>query len=322
MNTIFASAAQRTLQLISATTTARPTIILGLSGGPDSVFLFHVLTKLQTEGYLSLVAAHLDHEWRTSSGADALFCANLCNTTGVTLVNTKASSLNLPIKFNGSKEDIGRRLRRHFFEQVRQHHGATFIALAHHRQDQQETFFVRLARGTTLNGLTCMKAIDGHYLRPLLKIGKDAIIEHLTKHNHAYCIDPSNEADTYLRNRIRNYITPILKNIDPRFEQKLASTITHLQAEDEYLQALAQENFERIFTHKTGSLPEFKKLHPVMQRRILLLWLITNCVPFSPSTAYLNELLRFITSPSGGRHRQGTWAVVKQGKNLQIEHDS
>ncbi len=334
----FTIAKQNTLTLTSDPLRKNnPTIILGLSGGPDSVFMFHVLAKLQTEGHLTLIAAHLDHEWRNSSIADAQFCIELCRSANVPLVNKKASELDLPIKFNGSKEDVGRRLRRHFFQEVQKQYNADFIALAHHRQDQQETFFLRLLRGTTLSGLTCMKEIDKCYIRPLLGIDKQMIVDYLTIHNLPFCTDPTNETDTYLRNRIRKYVIPALKSIDPRFEQKLASTIEHLQEEDSYLQASSQEAFERIFQKKQeiigrpfppappskqliiGSLPEFKKLHSVMQRRVLLRWLITESVSFNPSTSYLDELCRFINQNAGGRHCLGTWSICKKGESLWIE---
>ncbi len=317
---ILTIAKQNTLTLISQ---PHPTIILGLSGGPDSVFMFHVLATLQNEGHISLIAAHLDHEWRTTSAADAQFCTDLCQSTNVILINKKASELNLNIKFNGSKEDIGRRLRRHFFESVKQQHNADFITLAHHRQDQQETFFLRLLRGTTLNGLTCMKTQDGHYIRPLLEIDKEAIITYLAEHNLPFCTDPTNESDIYLRNRIRKYVIPALKTIDPRFEQKLESTTKHLQKEDAYLQKIAQAFFDKIFTTQNnlliGNLPEFKKLDPVMQRRVLLRWLIAQRVPFSTSEAFLNELCRFLNQDSGGTHIISSWTIAKKGTSFWIK---
>jgi tRNA(Ile)-lysidine synthase len=304
----------------------RPTVILGLSGGPDSVFLFRVLARLHVDGHLCLVAAHLDHEWRSTSGADAQFCADLCHAASVTLVNAKASALAVSVKANGSKEEVGRRLRRHFYELVRQQYNADFIVLAHHRQDQQETFFMRLVRGTTLNGLTCMKAIEGRYLRPLLEVDKTSIIDYLTMNHLPFRIDPTNEADAYLRNRIRKYVVPALKSIDPRFEQKLASTTKHLQEEDAYLQELTQEMLSRVFGSNNGgsvgNLPEFKKLHPVMQRRVLVRWLIMHRVPFSPSAAYLDEVLRFINHDAGGRHCFDTWSIVKKGQHLWLEQCS
>ncbi len=302
--------------------TAQPRIILGLSGGPDSVFLFHTLVELQANGLLTFIAAHLDHEWRSSSAADADFCSKLCQEKNIPLVNAKGSELNLTTKFNGSHEDIGRRMRRHFFEQVRQGNNADFIVLAHHRQDQQETFFLRLLRGTTLSGLTCMKTIDGRYLRPLLELDKAAMIAYLTANNLSFCIDPTNEAETYLRNRIRKYIIPACKASDARFDQKLDSTIAHLQDEDAYLQKVAQESFEQIFTkngHLTGDLTALRTLHPVLQRRVIMIWLITQGVSFTPSAAFLDELCRFINTPTGGCHQLGTWSIIKKGALVWIK---
>src|SRR5579872_7038532 len=120
------------------------TLIIGLSGGPDSIFLLHVLASLRQELNLKLIAAHLDHGWRPDSGKDGQFCQQATSALGVDLLIRKFSDLGISLKFNGSLEELGRQARRHFFEAVRQQYQAQAIALGHHLQDQQETFFIRL----------------------------------------------------------------------------------------------------------------------------------------------------------------------------------
>ncbi len=147
-------------------------IIIGLSGGPDSVFLLHALAQLRTTRKLFLVAAHLDHEWRTESAQDMQFCKTLAESYAIPFVAKKISQLSLSYKSNGSKEEYGRKARRFFFESLAQEYNADAIALAHHADDQQETFFIRLMRGATVSGLYGMKPKDGLYIRPLLSIKK------------------------------------------------------------------------------------------------------------------------------------------------------
>jgi tRNA(Ile)-lysidine synthase len=150
------------------TTKPKPTIILGLSGGPDSVFLFHLLNQLVIDGSINLVAVHVDHCWRENSAHDAEFCKQLCQEKNIPYELYKNGKIAGEIVHTGSQEDYGRRLRRHCFQDARTKHNADFIALAHHRQDQQETFFVRLLRGTSLNGLRCMDSLNGYYSQHLL----------------------------------------------------------------------------------------------------------------------------------------------------------
>ncbi len=122
---------------------AGSTVVLGLSGGPDSVFLLHLLADKN----IKLIAAHLDHEWRADSADDVTFCKKLAQKYNVPFITAKASELKRTFKWDGSQEQLGRAMRRHFFATVAAAHATDSIALAHHAQDQQETFFIRLMRG-------------------------------------------------------------------------------------------------------------------------------------------------------------------------------
>lgn len=299
----------------------KPTVILGFSGGPDSMFLFHVLRELHNTGSLTVVAAHLDHGWRTTSDIDAQFCTDICTRAGITCVIGHAADYQANVTPNGSQEEVGRHLRRLFFADVKEKYKAHFVVLAHHRQDQEETFFIRLIRGTSITGLTCMKEVDGWYLRPLLSVDKQTMIDYLITTGIAYLVDPTNEADTYLRNRIRKSVIPALTGCDARFSQKLENTIKNLQEEELFLQELTLETYKKImFASPTvGDLPAFKSLSPVLQRRVILHLLITNRIPFSPSTTFLEEVRRFLVNPRGGSHTLGTWKVCKKGSSFWLE---
>ncbi len=298
--------------------TEKPKIILGFSGGPDSRFLLEVLALLHDEKKIDLIATHLDHEWRKESGQDLMWCQNVCEQKNIVFIGLRASDLVFNIKYNGSQEEIGRKLRRFLFNKVLQEQNAHFIALAHHAQDQQETFFMRLLRGATLQGLCCMKVIDGVYIRPLLHENKKDICVYLDKHKISYLYDKTNESDKYLRNRIRYHVLPALEKCDERFFQKFITTVESLQEEELFLQKLTIQEFNDIFTYEriggwVGDVSAFCILDPVLQRRVILHWLIMQKVPFTPSSGFLHELCSFITSDRGGTHAVNTvWALCKK----------
>ena len=319
--------------------TTRPRVILGLSGGPDSLFLFHVLKDLHAQEKIELIAAHLDHGWRAESGNDVTFCRELCARYNIPFVSAKADTLAITIKSNGSQEEIGRKLRRFFFEQTRTAHDGHFIALAHHQDDQQETFFMRLCRGTSLAGLHGMNEIEppsllatarqvGPYLRPLLGISKKEIVQFLDENKHTYLVDSTNQSDNYLRNKIRKYVIPALQACDKRFDNNFATTIEKLKEEDELLKRLTQQAFHEIFSydqpfgiHK-GNLAKLQNLDPILQRRVILHWLVAEQIPFTPSAGFINEIVRFLASREGGKHALGThWSLNKKQQVVWLEKE-
>ncbi|MBA2307114.1 tRNA lysidine(34) synthetase TilS, partial [Candidatus Dependentiae bacterium] len=105
------------------------TVVVGLSGGPDSVCLLHLLYTLRDQYNLSLIAVHIDHQWRPTSGDDALFCKQFAESLSIPFILKKASESPLT-GTNGSKEDLGRRIRRSFFEEIAANFSAQCIALA------------------------------------------------------------------------------------------------------------------------------------------------------------------------------------------------
>lgn len=296
------------------------TVILGLSGGPDSVFLLHALLELQKTHTFKLIAAHLDHEWRADSENDVNFCRRICKHLGVTLAVDKISNLGISVKFNGSREEVARNFRRHFLESVADKHGAERIALAHHAQDQQETFFIRLLRGASLTGLTSMQPQADRYIRPLLSTNKTDILAWLAEHGHTYLTDPSNASDEFLRNRIRNNVVPALRTADARFDTTFATTLARLQATEAYLKTHTQELFESITicnkAKKALNLNGLLKLDRIMQHRILVHWLCHEGIPFPARQGFLDEMLKFAAQPGSREHQMHhAWSLVKK-KNL------
>lgn len=299
------------------------TIVVGLSGGPDSVFLLHILSQIRHAYDLKLIAAHLDHEWRDNSEQDMLFCKEVAQHLDISFESAKLSELPLPKQPKGSKEEVGRNARRLFLESVAKEHTADAIALGQHLCDQEETFFIRLIRGSTLTGLTCMKPKDGLYIRPLLEVKKKEILDYLDAHGIAYVKDPSNELDLFLRNRIRKHVIPAIRNADSRFDQNFLRTLHSIQAAEKYLTGITTNTFTSIADQVDGTWHlDTKKLFaldPFLQYRILLHWLITADVPFVPSESFLDEIMRFLHQPASKTHAiHDRWSIVKKRDTAHI----
>lgn len=297
-------------------------IIVGLSGGPDSVFLLHYLHARKQELNLTLIAAHLDHQWRTSSAQDAALCQDLCNKLGITLESKKISDLNYTLKVTGSKEQDARNARRFFFAQLLKQYNAHAIALAHHQDDQAETFFIRLVRAASVTGLACMWPKSGPYVRPLLAVSKQEILEWLKGHSITYALDPTNTSNDYLRNHIRNELLPMFKTIDTRFALNMQKTIGHLQQTEAFLEQLTATTFATLahyddanhcyIINKAALLTQ----EQFMQNRLIMYWLISERVALPASTSFLDEIVRFLRQPGSKEHTiHHKWRIVKQ-KNI------
>jgi tRNA(Ile)-lysidine synthase len=314
----------------------KPKLIVGLSGGPDSVFLFHILKSLAEEGVVNLIAAHLDHGWRDTSSKDVDFCRDLAKSVGVEFFSKHSQELDIKVKNNGSQEEVGRKLRKHFFKCLQEEKKSHFITLAHHQQDQQETFFFRMLRGTSLSGLRCMDSFDGvRYLRPLLFIRKDDILKYLHENNIHYLIDPTNKSDKYLRNRIRKKIIPEFRTCDRRFDKKFEDMLQHVKTEDNFLKKITREAFFKVFSNLdskdacvtsvsrkagTGNINVFLDLDEVIQKRFVVEWFVHEQVQFSVSDGFINEILKFLRNGRGGSHQAiSGWRIVKKGPLFWVE---
>lgn len=297
------------------------TVILGLSGGPDSVALLHLLAQLQPIFKYQLLAAHLDHEWRADSEQDLLFCQELCDKLNVKLIYMQASNLNFKPKITGSKEDLGRQFRRHFFNKIAQEYQAQYVILAHHLDDQIETFLIRLIRGSSLAGLSCMQAQAGLYLRPLLHTSKQALFDYLQANNLTYMQDSTNLSPAFLRNRIRGLL-PEITQLDPRFASNFSNTLDQIQQANCFIQKLTCDTLKQVSFKQESKILDlklFRPLDPFLQNQVILAWLYTNQVSFTQTKKFVIEILKFFNSLQGGTHQiHSHWYIIKRQNLVEI----
>ena len=212
-------------------------VIVGVSGGADSICLLFVLLELKKEMGFSLTAVHVHHGLRgESADRDEAFVRKICDEQNVNL-RVFYENVREYAKANGcTEEEAGRELRRNaFFTVMKEMHG-TKIALAHHENDNVETFLWNLCRGTALKGLGGILPVAGEFIRPLLCVKREEIEEYLEKKGISYCTDETNAEDAYTRNRIRNNVIPYLEeHINAQAVGHMAEVIENMRLLNEYV---------------------------------------------------------------------------------------
>jgi tRNA(Ile)-lysidine synthase len=226
----------------SGTVTAGQTLVVALSGGADSVALLEVLSGLAPARGLCLVAAHLDHQLREGSADDAAFCRRLCRRLGVPFRLGRADVRARARRDGGGLEEAARLERYAFLRRVKEAEGAAAIAVAHTRDDQAETFLLRLLRGSGRAGLACMRERAGDLVRPLLSVSRVEVVAHLRSRGLEWREDPTNADTALLRNRVRSELLPYLaERFNPAVREALARSAAVLADEADVLDALAAD---------------------------------------------------------------------------------
>jgi len=199
-------------------------IVIGVSGGEDSVALLTLL--INSELNLQITVCHFNHLLRgDSSFNDEIFVKELCKKHSLKLYTKRLNILRASSLIKKGIEETSRIFRRKFFEEILYKSKSSLILLAHHSNDQVETFFMRLLRGASLKGLESMKILDYPYYRPLLGSTKEMIRSYSIEKKIEWVNDSSNSDDRYTRNNIRKNLIPLLSRINPNLSTTISRTI-------------------------------------------------------------------------------------------------
>ena len=218
-------------------------VILALSGGIDSMVLMDLLQKAKVE----FVAAHCNFHLRgEESDGDDWFVRKFAEKRGIQCFVKHFETEKYATNHGISIEMAARDLRYGWFEQLRQELGCDKIAVAHHADDQAETFFINLLRGAGLNGLKGMKPHNGVIIRPLLWASREQIRKYAVENHIVWREDHTNVESVYLRNRIRNQLLPVFDELQPKARQGLYKSLEHLSAENELYRSLLKEKLVQI----------------------------------------------------------------------------
>ncbi|MBQ3926307.1 MAG: tRNA lysidine(34) synthetase TilS [Bacteroidaceae bacterium] len=221
-------------------------VLVGLSGGPDSVCLARMLKEL---GY-EIVVAHCNFHLRgEESMRDERFVRDLCQEQGWTLRNVDFETEAYAQQKSISIEMAAREQRYDWFRKMKKEVGAEAIAVGHHQDDNNETLILNLSRGTGIRGLCGMQPKQNDIVRPLLCLTRQEIVAYLDNIGQAYVTDHTNQEDHYARNKVRLNVMPLLESINKGASGNLASTIENLtEVEKVYLHSI-QQSIEACSRH-------------------------------------------------------------------------
>ncbi len=280
---------ERVADALSPLLPAGSAILLGLSGGVDSVVLLHVLQKLSLRYSWRLSALHVHHGINPKADVWAAFCTDLCALHGISL---QVEYVNIaPLRSLGI-EAAARKLRHAALAQQ----PVDFIALAHHLDDQAETLLLQLLRGAGVRGASAMPAIKHRanvptLLRPLLDVARSLLLEYAQHHALQWVEDESNADDTYPRNFLRHRILPLLEQRFPAYRKTLLRSAQHFAEATELLDELAQQDAELAMADNRLDIRQLRVFGVIRGKNLLRYFLAAQGAPIPDSTR-LQEMQR------------------------------
>lgn len=257
-------------------------VVVGVSGGPDSVALLHILYRLRSVLNLKLWVAHLNHKLRPGEAErEASWTKRFASKLGIAVISDSFDVPLLAKKKGLSVETAARQARYNFLEHVAVKVGASKIALGHTASDQVETVLMRFLRGSGLEGLSGIPPTRGKIIRPLIGVFRKEVEQYCQDNFLDPCFDSSNYQRICLRNRVRLDLIPYLSgHFNPQLESSLFRLLQITRADNEYLQREARRVWKSLIVDRNEGkiILDFKKLfslHLALQRRVIRLTIET-----------------------------------------------
>ncbi len=307
---------------------AGSTVVVGVSGGPDSLALLHVLHQWRIRFECVLHVATFDHQLRgENSAADVRFVEQIGKDWGIPVSAGRAN-----VRQIAEAEDVGievaaRWLRYDFLAQVAREVSASRVAVAHHADDQAETVLMHILRGTGLDGLGGMalqSAVPGHpdlvLIRPFLNVTRAQIEAYCAEHGLNPREDVTNQDISLLRNYLRRETLPHLEQLNPNVRRALIQLADITGVERDYMERQLQWVIEQHITVDMQSImierEVFRQLHPALQRRYIY-WAVQHLVHGSTDTGYVHVVAAV---EIGLRGKVGATALLAGGIRLRVDY--
>lgn len=256
----------------------KDTVIVAVSGGPDSMCLLNSLVNLKEKLKLNKIAvAHVNHMLREEAQEETEYVKKYCENKNIEIYIKYANIKEISENNKISEETAGREERYKFFEEIESKINANKIAIAHNLNDNAETVLMHFIRGTGINGLTGIKPYrDGKYIRPLIECDRKEIEEYCKEKKLNPRYDKSNLDNNYTRNKIRNLLIPELKeNYNPNIISGINKLSRIVLKEEEYINKILLETYNEILLQKeankiTINLRKFNKLDEYIKERLII----------------------------------------------------
>ncbi len=268
------------------------TVLVGVSGGPDSMALLYLLMDIKDEYGIGLKIAHLNHGFRKEAAEEAEFVRERAVSLGLEAVIRFIDVPSIKEREGLSSQEAAREARYAFFEEAAGEVGANKVALAHTSDDQAETVLIRLLRGSGPLGLSGIPPLRGQYpkghkgsgvrgqqaviIRPLIDCSRREIEGFLSDRNIPFVTDSSNLKMDYMRNRVRMELIPILAGYNPNIKETLVRTAELVHQDNRFLEAEADKEYEGLRGQGSGArdiitldFKALKELHPAILSRVV-----------------------------------------------------
>lgn len=252
-------------------------IVLGVSGGPDSLSMLNVLNKFKNDLGFEIVVAHVNHMIRKEADDEEKFVEDFCKKINVEFFSKRINVLEYANNRKISTEEAGRALRYEFFDEILEKTNSNKIAIAHNLNDKIETILMHILRGSGVNGLIGIKPKrDNKYIRPLIDTKRETIEKYCEENKLNPCIDKSNFENIYLRNKIRNIIIPYIKQeFNPNIIESINRLSNVVEMENDYFHKKTVEFYNQILIkHEKNlillDLKKFNAYEEVFKSRILM----------------------------------------------------
>jgi len=259
-------------------------IVIGVSGGPDSICLLHILNELKTELNIEIFVAHINHMIRKEAEEETIYVENFCKHLGIQCFTKRIDIIPKSKQEKIGVEECGRLVRYSFFEEVLNKVNANKIATAHNANDNAETVLMNIFRGSGTSGLKGIEPIrNNKFIRPIIECERIEIEKYCEENNLQPKIDKSNFENVYTRNKIRNIFIPQIKE---EFNSNIIMSLNRLSKiaseENEFLQKYCKSILENelIIENNLGKeenkelvldLKKFNSLDNIIKNRIILL---------------------------------------------------
>lgn len=288
-------------------------VIVGLSGGADSVTLLHGLKSLENTLDIKLYACHINHNLRGSeSDGDQLFAENLCKRLGVEI---KVFSVDVKggIEKHQSTEEKARELRYGAFKRISEDLGAK-VATAHNACDNSETVLLNILRGTGLKGLCGIPPKRDYLIRPLIFCTREEIEDYIRENGLEFVTDKTNFSTAYTRNKVRLEVIPKLLEINPSFHTGIERMTSSLIQDSLFLENMAREALDKAREGEGVYLTEpLLKLPKPVSDRVISMMLREKDI--EPSALRINGISEIMEAGRGKINlEKNKFAVVKKGK--------
>lgn len=251
-------------------------IVIGVSGGPDSMCLLDSLYCLKNSLQIEIVVAHINHMIRKEADEETEYVQNYCNEKNIKCYVKKVDVTNLAKEKKLGTEEMGRKIRYEFFQEISQKENANKIATAHNLNDNAETVLLNILRGSGISGLKGIEVKRCEFIRPLIECSREEIEEYCEKQKLNPKIDKTNFENIYNRNKIRNSLIPYLqKEFNPNILETLNRLSDIAKEEEEYFEQVISKKYEELKIGENEKeiildLNKFNKLQKVIKSRLIL----------------------------------------------------